>query len=472
MSATVQAPPDVSIADATRRVRSGESSALELTDAYLSRIAAYDEPLNIYRTVMADRARARAREIDEQVRAGTDPGPLAGLPIALKDNIEVAGVRMTASTGFMRDNVAESDAPVTTALERAGAVILGKLHMSEWAIGGTTQNIHFGVGHNPWDPDRVPGGSSGGSGAAIAADLAMATLGTDTGGSIRLPGSLCGAVGLRPTKGRVSNRGSVPVAATFDTIGPLARRAEDAAAVLAAIAGYDRQDPVSEDVPVDDYVGALGRGIDGLRIGVLGGSFRGEPLTQATASVLDAAVAQLGQLGAVVDEVLLPGHPAAVDLTADLLLAEAAWFHERRLAENPDGFAPDVLARLRRGQGVTGPQYGAGRQAQRQWRRQVLEALTGRDLLLAPGVPFPAPLISESDPLAMTGLLAHFISVWVLAGVPAMVVPAGFVDGLPVAMQLIGRPFDEATLLRTGHAYQQATDWHLRRPRIETQAGR
>jgi aspartyl-tRNA(Asn)/glutamyl-tRNA(Gln) amidotransferase subunit A len=470
VSTTVQAPPDVSIADATRRVRSGESSALELTEAYVARIEAYDGSLNIYRTVMADRARARAREIDQQVRAGADPGPLAGVPIALKDNIEVAGVRMTASTGFMRDNVAESDAPVTTALERAGAVILGKLHMSEWAIGGTTQNIHFGFGHNPWDPARVPGGSSGGSGAAVAADLAMATLGTDTGGSIRLPGSLCGAVGLRPTQGRVSNRGSVPVAASFDAIGPLARRAEDAAAVLAVIAGYDRQDPVCEDVAVDDYVGALGRGIDGIRIGVLGGSFRGEPLTAATASVLDAAVAQLEQLGATVDEVLLPRHPAAVEVTADLLLAEAAWFHEQRLVENPGGFAPDVLARLRRGQGVTGPQYAAGRQFQREWRREVLEALAGRDLLLAPGCPFPAPLISDSDPLAMTGLLAHFISVWVLAGVPAMVVPAGFVDGLPVAMQLIGRPFEEATLLRAGHGYQGATDWHLRRPRIETQA--
>jgi aspartyl-tRNA(Asn)/glutamyl-tRNA(Gln) amidotransferase subunit A len=261
------------------------------------------------------------------------------------------------------------------------------------------------------------------------------------------------------------------VAATFDTIGPLARRAEDAAAVLAVIAGYDRLDPVSEDVAVDDYVGALGRGIDGMRIGVLGGSFRGEPLTAATASVLDAAVAQLEQLGAVAYEVLLPGHEAAVDLTADLLLAEAAWFHEQRLAENPDGFAPDVQARLRRGQGITGPQYAAGRQAQRQWRRDVLEALAGRDLLLAPGCPFPAPLISESDPLAMTGLLAHFISIWVLAGVPAMVVPAGFVDGMPVAMQLIGRPFHEATLLRAAHAYQQATDWHLRRPSIEVAAG-
>src|SRR5579862_2188224 len=182
----------------------------------------------------------------------------------------MAGVPMTAASGFLRENVAAADAPVTTALRAAGAVLLGKLHMSEWAIGGTTQNIHFGVGRNPWDPDRVPGGSSGGSGAAIAADLALVTLGTDTGGSIRIPGSLDGAVGLRPTKGRVSNTGSIPVAWTFDTIGPLARRAADVAAVLAVIAGYDPLDPVTVERPVDDYVGALGAGVAGLRVGVLG----------------------------------------------------------------------------------------------------------------------------------------------------------------------------------------------------------
>jgi aspartyl-tRNA(Asn)/glutamyl-tRNA(Gln) amidotransferase subunit A len=256
-------------------------------------------------------------------------------------------------------------------------------------------------------------------------------------------------VGLRPTKGRVSNRGSVPVAYSFDTIGPLARRAEDVAAVLGAIAGYDRGDPVCEDVPVEDYVGELGRGPQAVRVGVLGASFREAPLTAATATVLDEATARLAELGLRIDEVVLPGHLTAVDMTADLLLAEAAAFHEQRLAQRPDGFAPDVQARLRRGAAVTGPQYGAGRQAQRRWRREVLEAFDDHDILLAPGCPFPAPLISESDPLAMTGLLAHFTSVWVLAGTPAMVVPAGFVDGLPVAMQLIGRP--STTNAATGH---------------------
>jgi aspartyl-tRNA(Asn)/glutamyl-tRNA(Gln) amidotransferase subunit A len=463
--ATRLAPvPDLSIAEVVTRVRAGEESALELTDAYLERIAALDEPLNVYRMVTADSARERAREIDNQVRRGEDPGPLAGVPISIKDNIEVAGVAMTAASSFLRDNVARADAPVTAALRRAGAVLLGKLHMSEWAIGGTTQNIHFGFGHNPWDPERVPGGSSGGSGAAIAADLALATLGTDTGGSIRLPGSLNGVVGLRPTFGRASNRGSIPVAWSFDAIGPLARRAEDVAAVLAVIAGYDREDPACADVPVDDYVGGLTGGAAGTRVGVLGGSFRGAPLTAATAAMLDAATATLTELGMVTDSVTLEGHLEAVDLTADLLLAEAAAFHAQRLSEHPEGFAPDVLARLRRGESVTGAAYAVGRQHQRRFRRQVLEALDEHDVLLAPACPFPAPLIADSDPLSMTGQLAHFSSIWVLAGVPAIVVPVGFVEGLPVAMQLIGRPFAEATLLCVTHAYQQATDWHLRRP--------
>ena len=456
--------PDVSVAELVAGVRSGERSALELTEAYLSRIDAHDAALNVYRTVTADAALARAAEIDAGVRRGEDSGPLAGVPIALKDNIAMAGVAMTASSGFLRDNVSAEDAPVTAALRRAGAVLLGKLHMSEWAIGGTTQNIHFGVGHNPWDPERSPGGSSGGSGAAIAADLALVTLGTDTGGSIRIPGSLDGAVGLRPTTGRVSNAGSIPVAWTFDAIGPLARRAADVAAVLAVIAGYDREDPVSVECPVDDYLGALDAGVAGMRVGVLGGSFREAPLTAATAAAIDGAIAVLGGLGMAAENIILEGHDEAVEVTGDLMLAEAAAFHSERLAEHPEGFAPDVLTRLRRGAAVTGPGYALGRQRGREWRRRALEALSRNDVLLCPGCPFPAPLIAESDPLSMTGLLARYLGVWVLAGLPAVVVPAGFVDGLPVAMQLVGRPFDEATLLRVAHAYQNTTDWHLRRP--------
>jgi aspartyl-tRNA(Asn)/glutamyl-tRNA(Gln) amidotransferase subunit A len=458
-----QAPPDLSIAEARRRIEICELSPVALAEAYLGRISEGNEALNVYRTVSAELALEQAQRVEDAASRGEPLGALAGIPVALKDNIEVAGLRMTAGTRCLDENVAATDAPVWARLRDAGAVLLGKLHMSEWAIGATTQNIHYGPCHNPWDPERITGGSSGGSGAALAADMALATLGTDTGGSVRIPSALNGVCGLRGSAGRVSNRGSVPVACTFDAVGPMARRAEDVAQVLAVIAGYDHEDPVSIDVATDDYVGALQRGAEGLRIGMLTGYWRDDPLPAITHAVGEAA-AEFERLGADVDQVELTGHAEAIELTAELLFAEAAWFHGERLERAPEVFAPDVLTRLRRGATVTGPRYGYARQRQRVWRRRVLDALEGRDLLLAPACGLPAPLIADSDPLEMTAQLARFISVWVLSRTPVLAVPCGFSAGLPVGMQLIGHPFGEATLLRAAHAYQQETAWHLRRP--------
>ena len=251
------------------------------------------------------------------------------------------------------------------------------------------------MGRNAWDPDRTPGGSSGGAGAATAADLVPVALGTDTGGSVRVPAALNGVSGLRPTAGLVSNRGTIPVAWTFDTVGPLARRIEDVARVLEVIQGHDPEDPASADRPGDGYEQAMAEGAEGLRIGLLGGDFR-LGLPAETIAVLDAAAATMERLGARVEPVELSGIEVAIELTADLMLAEAAAFHAERLAERPDGFAPDVQTRLRRGGAITGPQYGRGRQEQRAWTRQVTTALAGLDLLLAPAAPIPAPLIAEN----------------------------------------------------------------------------
>jgi aspartyl-tRNA(Asn)/glutamyl-tRNA(Gln) amidotransferase subunit A len=456
-------PPDLSIAELRRRIAACELSPVALAESYLGRITAANEALNVYRTVTAELALEQAQRVEDSARRGDPLGALAGVPIAVKDNIEVAGLPMTAGTSYLADNVSETDAPVWDRLRGAGAVLLGKLHMSEWAIGGTAQNVHYGPCRNPWNPEHVSGGSSGGSGAALAADMALATLGTDTGGSVRIPSALTGVCGLRGSAGRVSNRGSVPVAWTFDAIGPMARRAEDVAQVLAVIAGYDSCDPTSIDLAVDDYVGALSPGGKGLRIGLLTGYWLDDPLPGIAQSIREAA-AVFERLGAQVEEVALAGHAEAIELTGELLLAEAACFHAERLQRRPEVFAPDVLTRLRRGEAITGPRYGYARQQQRVWRRRVLDALGERDMLLAPACGLPAPPIADSDPLEMTGRLARFISLWALSRTPVLGVPCGFCAGLPVGMQLIGHPFGEATLLRAAHAYQQASDWHLRRP--------
>jgi aspartyl-tRNA(Asn)/glutamyl-tRNA(Gln) amidotransferase subunit A len=454
---------DLSIAQARARIESGELSPVALVQAALGRIGQDDEELNVFRCVVGERALSEAGLVEDAARRGDPLGPLAGIPVALKDNIAVAGVPMTAGTRFYDARVPEREAPVWERMRRAGALLVGKLSLSEWAIGGTGQNMHYGPCRNPWDPERVTGGSSSGAGAALAAGMVMAALGTDTAGSVRIPAALCGVSGLRPSAGRVSNRGSVPVAWSFDAICPMARRAEDVAQVLSVIAGYDRDDPASVDVAGEDYFAALTRGASGLRVGVLGEDWLADA-DEAVVSALRDAAATLARLGAVVDEVELPGRAAAFALTAEMVLAEAAWVHRERLAQTPEMFAPDVLARLRHGASVSGPQYGWGRQRQRIWRGRVLEALKGRDLLLAPASPIPAPKIADSDPLEMTARLTPTISPWVLSGTPVMSLPAGFCDGLPVGVQLVGKPLADATVLAAAHAFQQATDWHLQRP--------
>ena len=456
---------DLGVCEAADAIAGGELSPVSYLDAFLARIDARAETLNAFRTVMVQEARSAALEAEQAVERGEPLGRLHGIPIALKDNIAVRGVPLTASSGFLRDNVAAEDAEVVRRLRDHGAVIVGKLHMAEWAIGATTQNIHYGVGRNAWDLDRTPGGSSGGSGAATGADLVPVALGTDTGGSVRVPASLNGVSGLRPTAGRVSNRGTIPVAWTFDTVGPLARRVEDVARVLEAIEGHDPDDPASADRSGGGYEAAMAEGGQGLRIGVLGPEFRAG-LPAETDSLLDAAAATMERLGARIETVEISGLEEAIELTADLMMAEAAAFHAERFAQRPDGFAPDVQARLRRGAAITGPQYGLGREQQRAWTKRVISAIAGLDLLLAPAAPIPAPLIAESDPLATTGVLARFFSTFALARTPALVIPVGLSEqeGLPLGMQLVGRPFEEGTLFRAARAYQRETDWHQRRP--------
>ena len=457
----------LAITDVVNLIRTRQLSPVALVQSYLERIETLNPSLNVYLTIMAEQALKAAQLAEQAVQAGNAQGSLHGVPIALKDNCAVAGVRLTAGSPFLREHIASEDAEVVTRLRQAGAIILGKLNMHEWAIGGTTRNPHYGPCHNPWDLARIPGGSSGGSGAAVAADLAPVTLGTDTGGSVRIPAALNGICGLRPTVGRISNRGVTPVSWTFDTVGPMARRAEDVAYVLQVLAGYDPEDLTSIDQPVGDYLAHLRQGVKGLRIGLLGGHFQTEP-QPAVVQLISQAAQVYEELGAQVEEWELADAEMTIERTSQMLLAEAAAYHQARLAERPEDFGPDVLTRLRIGASVSGSHYAQNRHEQRRWQRELERAFVRFDILLAPTCGIPAPLIEESEGVGTTRLLTRFTYPFSLAEGPVLNVPCGFTDTMPVGMQLSAPHWREAVLLRAAWAYQQATDWHLQRPPLSS----
>ncbi len=449
-----------------QRIQARELSPVELVRAYLERIEKLNSALNVYLTVMAESALAAATAAEQAVMRREALGPLHGVPVALKDNCDVVGVRMSAGTKFLRENVATADSEVAARLQKAGAILLGKLHMHEWAIGATTRNPHFGPCRNPWDPQRIPGGSSGGSGAALAADMALGTIGTDTGGSVRIPAALNGVSGIRPTVGRVSIRGVVPVSWTFDTIGPMARRAEDVAHLLQVMAGYDPAEPTSVDIPVPDYFAELRTGVKGLRIGLLAGHFQSEP-EPVVAAVVQQAAQVFVALGAQVEDVELVGAVDTIDRMSELILADAAAFHQARMAERPKDFGQDVMTRLQRGAAVTGVQYALARQEQRRWQRYMEQVFSRYDLLLVPTCGTAAPLIEESEGVETTRRLTRFSYPLNLACVPVISIPCGFTpEGMPLSLQLAARHWQEALVLRAAWAYQQATDWHVRRPAL------
>ena len=391
-------------------------------------------------------------------------GPLHGVPIAVKDNIGVAGDPLTAATPQLEGHVAEHNSHVAERLGRAGAILLGRTNMASWAIGGTSQNAYYGTVANPWDPERIAGGSSGGSGAAVAAGMVPAALGTDTGGSIRIPACLTGLCGLRSTVGRVSNAGTIPVAWSFDVVGPIARTARDAARLLAVIAGYDPATPSRRTgrpriTRVSSSAGSTGSG--SCVSAAISASAPTRQSTRRSTSLRRRwrASAQPWRRPSCRASRRRSNGPRSCCSPRRRRTTAS------RLRNDPDGFQPDVRARLEQGARVSGPGYAIGRREQRRWRRLLLEALGDCDVLLAPACPIEAPRIADSDPERTTGELAACLTPFVLVQLPALTVPCGFgPHGLPLGMQLVGRPFAEATLLRTAHAYQEATDWHLRRP--------
>jgi aspartyl-tRNA(Asn)/glutamyl-tRNA(Gln) amidotransferase subunit A len=461
----------LTVARAAKALRARELSPLELTEAYLRRIERLNPRVNAYITVTAERALADARRATEELAAGRALGPLHGIPVALKDLYETAGIRTTGGAKILGGHVPAQDCPVARRLREAGSVLLGKLNTHEFAYGVTTDNPHFGPTRNPWDLERIPGGSSGGSGAAIAAGLATATTGTDTGGSIRMPASVCGVVGLKPSYGLVSKAGVLPLSHLFDHAGPITRTVEDAALVLNAIAGYDPADASSVRVPAADFTAALGAGVRGLRVGVPRGYFF-ERLDDEVAEAVERALGELRRLGAEVRDVAIPGVEAGVAATFALVLAEAQAIHAESLRTRPADFGADVREIL----SLPAPDASALLRALRT-RDELTAAMRGVlesvDVLVTPTTPITAVQIGQGavrvgrfeEPVltAMIRCTAPFNA----THLPALSLPCGFTRaGLPVGLQIAGRPFDEATVLRAGRAYERATDWHTRTPPI------
>ena len=453
-------------------VASREVSPVEVTQAHLDRIARLDPKLNAYVTVTADLALAAARVAEAAVVAGRPLGSLHGVPFGLKDVFDTKGVRTTAGSRILAERIPDADATVTRRLVEAGGILLGKLQMVEFAFGADGVNDRYGTPWNPWDMaiHRVCGGSSSGAGAAVAAGMCPGALGSDTGGSVRIPASLCGLSGLKPTYGRVSRAGVLPLAWTMDHVGPMTRTAGDLALMLGVIAGPDPLDATSSEVPVPDYVAALSGEVDGIRVGVLREYFVDDAAPEQRAAV-EAAGQTLEGLGATIEDTQLPAMPMSVAAKQTVLAPEAYAYHEAWLKTRAAEYGSAVRARILAGAFVTGTEYVNGQRLRTLLRNDIDRLLARYDVLLAPSTAFAAPPVAEktvelggqSVPVAMN--LSRYTGVFNLSGHPAASVPCGFTaEGLPIGLQIVGRWFDESTVLRVADAYQRATDWHARRP--------
>jgi aspartyl-tRNA(Asn)/glutamyl-tRNA(Gln) amidotransferase subunit A len=461
-----------SMTELARLIATKAVSPVEVTRAHLDRIAALDGGLHAYITVCGDAALEAARAAEAALAAGQPLGPLHGVPYALKDLYDTAGIRTTGGSKVLADRVPAADATVTRRLAQAGSILLGKLNMVEFAYGPEGLNPHYGHARNPWDraTHRMAGGSSSGSGVAVAAGLAPGALGSDTGGSIRIPASLCGITGLKPTYGRVSRAGVLPLAWSMDHVGPMTRSAADCALMLGAMAGYDPADPSTSVLPVPDYTAALTGSVKGLRVGLLRPYFLEAAAPEVRAAV-EAAAATLAQAGAVVDEVGLDTMPHVAAAALAVVGVEALAYHADLLRTRASDYDPDVLRRLRAGAYISGVHFVRAQQVRALVRADVDAALSRRDVLLAPGTPVAAPGVDERQvtlgdgPSDVRAALLRYTRPFNLSGHPVCSVPCGFTaGGLPIGMQLVGRPFDEATVLRAADAYQRLTDFHTRRP--------
>jgi aspartyl-tRNA(Asn)/glutamyl-tRNA(Gln) amidotransferase subunit A len=455
----------LTVSEVASLYRAKKLSPVELTQAVIGRIEQLNPQLQAYVTLVTEQALEAAKQAEAEITAGKIRGPLHGIPLALKDLIETKGIATTASSKVLADYVPEQQAAVAEKLEAAGAILLGKTHTHEFAYG-----VICPPTRNPWNPDHIPGGSSGGSATAVASGMATLAIGTDTGGSIRIPSALCGTVGLKPTYGRVSRRGVISLSWSFDHVGPIARSTEDAALMLQAIAGYDSGDPASANVEVGDYTASLKTGIKGLRVGVLRGSYF-ELITPQVGQAVRQAAEVLRDLGAELHEVDLNTIGEAVPLAFTAIAAEASSYHQKWLREKAELYGPDVRVLLKAGELILATDYLQAQRRRGIFNEEVSQLFKQVDVLLLPTEPCVAPGIGQDAvdfgvvQIPTLTALIYYTAPFNVCGLPALSLPCGFSDGLPIGLQIVGRPFDEAGVLRVGYAYEQATDWHKQHPK-------
>jgi len=445
----------LTIDSALTGLASGDLTPFALAKSCLCQIERLNPKLNAFITIQPS-------AIDSQYSNGA----LYGIPLAVKDLYETAGIKTTAGSKFFKDYIPSQDSFVVEKLKQAGATILGKTNTHEIALGVTTDNPHYGACLNPWDTTRTPGGSSGGSAVAVATGMALGALGTDTGGSIRIPASLCGIVGLKPTYGRVSLSGIFPLSWNLDHAGPLTRTVKDAAIILQVIAHYDPQDPACMNMPTDDYLGHILDGIKGKKIAFAVGEYV-DACDSEVLQAIQEARRVFEKLGAIVHEVDMSFLRDAALANGIMTTADGAAYHRERLAEHPDWFGTDVRQRLEIGAAYTSSEYSLARRKQVEARRRFELLFESYDLLLLPTTPIPAPTFEGRDAVEEAKRLTRFTAPFNLTGLPAISLPCGFTkQGLPIGMQLVTKHWAEANLLTAAHAYEQATEWHTRVPEL------
>lgn len=448
----------LTIHEAQTLIRQKKLSPVELVDACLRQIEQRETTINAFITVTAEQAReqAKAAEAVQMRSTANDMPPLLGIPFAAKDLYDTAGIRTTGGTSYRADDIPDTDAEVVTRLKNAGMILLGKTNTHEIALGVTTVNPHYGSTHNPHDTSRIAGGSSGGSAAALAANMCPAALGTDTGGSIRIPASVCGVVGLKPTYGRVSLRGIMPLSWNLDHAGPMTRSVLDAGLMLNAMAGYDSDDPTTVDTPLQNYADITATSLKGVRIALAEEGYMDFANPEVAVAVREAA-SVFRSLGATVESVDFSWLTQAARANGIMTPADGAAYHHERMNATPEVYGEDVLRRLRMGAAYTSTEYALARRTQTEAKRRMARFFENYDLLILPSTAVTAPPIEGPDAVEQAKLLTRFTAPFNLTGLPALSLPCGFDrKGLPVGLQIVGAAWQEKRALEAGFAYEQA----------------